>query len=319
MREPSLAPTPQGHDFDLSKQAETTGDAVIPVETKNEDIGADMTISAADYDPTQDMKSDREKRIKDMEAAHVDVRDVADGVGEPVQPAPAAKQQNDDDEWEEVEIEVDDEDDDVDMFAMFDDEGAEKKKKKITVRRLKNAGANGDRKQQEVVRKSGGGAGGGGAKNAAAVLQIVDNVDDTDGYYRITPGEILDDGRYQVTITLGKGMFSAVVKAKVLKAVDQERRQDVVGKEVAIKVIRSQESMYVGARVRESCGVVLIESGMWPVVKRQISSRSSTTRIQTTANISSVSSGRSSTAVICVSSPSRSGKQIEFDKKVSRS
>jgi serine/threonine-protein kinase PRP4 len=38
-------------------------------------------------------------------------------------------------------------------------------------------------------------------------------------------------------------MFSGVVKAKVLKAVDQERRQDVVGREVAIKVIRSQESM----------------------------------------------------------------------------
>ncbi|ORX34183.1 kinase-like domain-containing protein [Kockovaella imperatae] len=77
-----------------------------------------------------------------------------------------------------------------------------------------------------------------------AVLDVVDNVDDTDGYYRITPGEILDDGRYQVTITLGKGMFSAVVKAKVLKAVGQERRQDVVGREVAIKVIRSQEAMY---------------------------------------------------------------------------
>ncbi|EIW72735.1 hypothetical protein TREMEDRAFT_25323 [Tremella mesenterica DSM 1558] len=77
---------------------------------------------------------------------------------------------------------------------------------------------------------------------------MVDNVDDPEGYYRITPGEILDDGRYQVTINLGKGMFSSVVKAKVLKAVDQERRQDVVGREVAIKVIRSQESMYVAGR-----------------------------------------------------------------------
>jgi serine/threonine-protein kinase PRP4 len=186
-------------------------------------------ISAADYDPTQDMKNDRDKRIKDAEAAQVDVKEIADGVGEPVVPV---KQE---DEWEEVEIEVDDEDEELDMFAAFEDEGQAKKKKKITVRRLK-AGSNGvvdgDRKQ-EVVKKS----------NAAAALQVVDNVDDTDGYYRITPGEILDDGRYQITITLGKGMFSAVVKAKVLKAVGRERRQDVVGKEVAIKVIRSQESM----------------------------------------------------------------------------
>ena len=230
LKEPSLAPTPQGHDFDLSKHAGSSSNVPLPVETKNDKVGADMTISAADYDPTQDMKNDREKRIKDMEAAHVDVRDVADGVGEPIPVAVDPKKKED--EWEEVEIEVDDEDEDVDMFAIFEDEGKEKKKKKVTVRRLKAASANGDRKE-EIIRKP----------NAAAALQIVDNVDDTDGYYRITPGEILDDGRYQVTITLGKGMFSAVVKAKVLKAVDRERRQDVVGKEVAIKVIRSQESM----------------------------------------------------------------------------
>lgn len=230
LREPSLAPTPQGHDFDLTKNAETAGEAVVPAGNKQDAVGADMAISAADYDPTQDMKNDREKRIKDMEAAHVDAGAVADGVGEPVAVDPPAKQE---DEWEEVEIEVDDEDDEVDMFAVFEDEDKEKKKKKVTVRRLKTA-ANGDRKE-EIIRKP----------NAAAALQIVDNVDDTDGYYRITPGEILDDGRYQVTINLGKGMFSAVVKAKVLKAVDRERRQDVVGKEVAIKVIRSQESMSV--------------------------------------------------------------------------
>jgi len=167
------------------------------------------------------MKNDRDKRNKDTEAAQV-----ADGVGEPIIDATKPE-----DEWEEVEIEVDDEDEEMDMFAAFDDDAPAKKKKKITVRRLK-AGIDGDRKQ-EIVKKS----------NTAAALQVVDNVDDTDGYYRITPGEILDDGRYQVTITLGKGMFSAVVKAKILKAVDRERRQDVVGKEVAIKIIRSQESM----------------------------------------------------------------------------
>jgi serine/threonine-protein kinase PRP4 len=228
LHEPSLAPTPQGHDFDLAKAADSTTENLPPA-SRQDQVGADAMISAADYDPTQDMKNDRDKRIKDAEAAQVDVEAVADGVGEPVVPV---KQE---DEWEEVEIEVDDEDEELDMFAAFEDEGQAKKKKKITVRRLK-AGSNGvvdgDRKQ-EVVKKS----------NAAAALQVVDNVDDTDGYYRITPGEILDDGRYQITITLGKGMFSAVVKAKVLKAVGRERRQDVVGKEVAIKVIRSQESM----------------------------------------------------------------------------
>jgi serine/threonine-protein kinase PRP4 len=204
----------------LTKSANSNNETVPPA-AQHDQVGADAMISAADYDPTQDMKNDRDKRNKDTEAAQV-----ADGVGEPIIDATKPE-----DEWEEVEIEVDDEDEEMDMFAAFDDDAPLKKKKKITVRRLK-AGIDGDRKQ-EIVKKS----------NTAAALQVVDNVDDTDGYYRITPGEILDDGRYQVTITLGKGMFSAVVKAKILKAVDRERRQDVVGKEVAIKIIRSQESM----------------------------------------------------------------------------
>jgi serine/threonine-protein kinase PRP4 len=75
---------------------------------------------------------------------------------------------------------------------------------------------------------------------ALQVSHLVDNYDDAEGYYRITPGELLDSARYQVTTNLGKGMFSAVVKAKVIKAVDAD---EVLGQEVAIKVIRSQESM----------------------------------------------------------------------------
>ncbi len=141
-----------------------------------------------------------------------------------IKPPPPAE-----DEWEEVEIEVDDEDDDMDMFAAFGDDEPVKKKRKIKVRR---------RKDGTTVE----------APQVKAVLDVVDNVDDTEGYYRITPGEILDDGRYQVTVTLGKGMFSAVVKAKVLKAVAGERAADVVGREVAIKLMRSQESMYVAGR-----------------------------------------------------------------------
>lgn len=211
LREPSLANTPMGHDFDLTKHVETAGDAVIPSEIRGE--GA--AISAADYDPTRDKKDDEEKRRKDAEAG--------EHVAEPAKQEPVPVE----DEYEEVEIEEDDEDDDVDMFAAFGDEDQPKKKRKVMVRRKKNGGG-----EEQLVKPK-----------VASVLDVVDNVDDTDGYYRITPGEILDDGRYQVTISLGKGMFSGVVKAKVLKAVDQERRQDVVGKEVAIKVIRSQESM----------------------------------------------------------------------------
>lgn len=67
----------------------------------------------------------------------------------------------------------------------------------------------------------------------------VDAAADPEGYYQIILGEALDNGRYQVFSTLGKGMFSAVVRARIVSG-----EKDEIGKEVAIKIIRSQESMY---------------------------------------------------------------------------
>jgi serine/threonine-protein kinase PRP4 len=59
--------------------------------------------------------------------------------------------------------------------------------------------------------------------------------DDPEGYYQIILGELLDNGKYQVFSILGKGMFSAVVRARVM--------DENPNREVAIKIIRSQESM----------------------------------------------------------------------------
>ncbi|KAI1314527.1 U4/U6 small nuclear ribonucleoprotein prp4 [Mortierella claussenii] len=63
---------------------------------------------------------------------------------------------------------------------------------------------------------------------------LVDNWDDAEGYYRFGHGELLD-GRYLVTSVLGKGVFSSVVKARDTKEGDAE---------VAIKILRSNETMY---------------------------------------------------------------------------
>jgi serine/threonine-protein kinase PRP4 len=80
--------------------------------------------------------------------------------------------------------------------------------------------------------------------NALSLFQVInrqadtsDSFSDSEGYYRIILGELLDDGRYHVHANLGRGMFSSVVRAQDVK--------EGKGREVAIKVIRNQESMYV--------------------------------------------------------------------------
>ena len=65
-------------------------------------------------------------------------------------------------------------------------------------------------------------------------MSMLDDWDDDQGYYKVILGELLE-GRYHVQSNLGKGMFSGVVRA-----MDQRTK-----KLVAIKLIRSNETMYV--------------------------------------------------------------------------
>jgi serine/threonine-protein kinase PRP4 len=97
-------------------------------------------------------------------------------------------------------------------------------------------------------------------KKAAPTLitTTLDSASDHESHYQVILGEQLDGGRYQVFSSLGKGMFANVVRARVLQ--DAE-----TGKEVAIKIIRSQESMFVHFRymillsmLKQHPGIVLI-------------------------------------------------------------
>ena len=73
----------------------------------------------------------------------------------------------------------------------------------------------------------------------ALIASTLDSAADSEGYYSVILGEQLDGGRYQVFSSLGKGMFANVVRARVLAPESNETS----GREVAIKIVRCQESM----------------------------------------------------------------------------
>lgn len=120
---------------------------------------------------------------------------------------------DDESDYEEVDMDDDDDDDDdvYDIFALGDSD--EPKRKKVRVE-----------KKRAIVKES------------EVPATLPDNWDDAEGYYRISLGDkIGEGGRYHVFANLGRGMFSDVVRAR-----DMQENE----KEVAIKLIRSQESMY---------------------------------------------------------------------------
>jgi serine/threonine-protein kinase PRP4 len=160
--------------------------------------------SAADYDPTADMKED--ERRDEMRHGNVGLH------GEPRRPsqdeiaAPVPEKKED-----EGAKKVDEDDDDFDMFAEdFADKFAAP------------AAAQPDAAQEARAPQAGGGG---------AILEG----DDKEGYYKIRPGELLD-GRYQVSTTLGRGMFSGVARA-----VDITTKKDV-----AIKIMRNNDALRKG-------------------------------------------------------------------------
>jgi serine/threonine-protein kinase PRP4 len=82
------------------------------------------------------------------------------------------------------------------------------------------------------------------APAAGARKGLLDNYDDAEGYYNFQVGELIGEPggpQYEVYATHGKGVFSSVLRAR-----DLSRRDHDTGAipEVAIKVIRANETMY---------------------------------------------------------------------------
>ncbi|KAJ3495976.1 hypothetical protein NLG97_g3009 [Lecanicillium saksenae] len=147
--------------------------------------------SAADYDPTVDMKKDEER--EELRQGHA-----VNGMQAEADKSNGEKDSKDADA---------DDDDDFDMFA--DDFDEDKYATKPTQGDDDAAGE----------------AGKGGILEG----------DDKDGYYKMRVGEVLN-GRYQIQSTLGRGMFSGVVRA-----LDMTTKMPV-----AIKIIRNNDALRKG-------------------------------------------------------------------------
>jgi serine/threonine-protein kinase PRP4 len=144
----------------------------------SQEVQVDDEPSAADYDPTSDMKEDRARH--DQMLHHNDapvtehggdmdtIDESRDLIGDDVK----AKK-------DEFDMFADDDEDDDDMFAPATTAKAKSNQK---------------------------------SKAKELDASLLDNWDDPDGYYRVILGELLD-GRYHVQANLGKGVFSSVVRA----------------------------------------------------------------------------------------------------------
>ncbi|OKL62657.1 hypothetical protein UA08_01634 [Talaromyces atroroseus] len=168
--------------------------------------------SAADYDPTQDMREERqrhEQRHDEIPAtAYDETKTTKQAVIIP-EAQPKAPATDTFDMFAE-------EDDDDDMFAPEPEEQPQQ------------AGAKAVSKAQELD------------------MTMLDNWDDPEGYYNVRLGELIN-GRYHIHQNLGKGMFSSVVRATDSKtgkyvAIKIIRRNDTMRK-AGLKEIQILEQL----------------------------------------------------------------------------
>ncbi|KAL4772195.1 kinase-like domain-containing protein [Aspergillus nidulans var. acristatus] len=171
------AATPDGSsfpDFSIGKDLDLVKDGAMDGADKDEP-------SAADYDPTIDMKAERERhggQSNDVSAASYDeTKTTKQDVllpDAPSQPEPEAK-------------------DSFDIFAEDDDDMFAEDTEETSQPAHASAIAVPQARELDV--------------------SMMDNWDDPEGYYNLRIGELID-GRYHVQQNLGKGMFSSVVRAK---------------------------------------------------------------------------------------------------------
>jgi serine/threonine-protein kinase PRP4 len=202
---PASAPSPGSNMNDRSSPEEldiVNDDDLINTHGKPGGGTDEDGPSAADYDPTHDMREDG--RRDELRNGNVGLHGaVVEDADEDRVPVPQSNQNKPADQVD------DDDDDDFNMFSEdFDLD-------RYAVVKSSNPGT-----EEAQVDAAGG---------------LLDG-QDKDGYYKPRPGELLN-GRYKVQSSLGKGMFSGVVRA-----VDMLNSNKLV----AIKMMRKNDALRKG-------------------------------------------------------------------------
>lgn len=156
--------------------------------------------SAADYDPMQDMLDDRDRAAKKNQTAELSSDAYQETDPKVLSTLPAEKV-----------APVKKQKKELDMFASDDE----------------------DEDAEAVVEDST------GAKGTVLDEKLLDNWDDPEGYYKLISNELVNNGRYRMIRTLGRGVFANVAQAEDQSA-DTE---DLSRRVVAVKMIRRNELM----------------------------------------------------------------------------
>lgn len=224
--------------------------------TEDDDIDDDekrMKILLGEIDPE---KEEEEREAKEMEARRKRRREIMESMKKSEEKTTKEKNEGESIEMEETvtikKKNIPDAPVDAPASAKEEEEETRQKKKKMKKEKDmfdsdsedmfgesdeeeengSDANAGENAKMSTTQQKAAAGGTGGAHENNSLALK--DNWDDVEGYYRAKLGELLDDGRYEVTETnFGKGVFSSVLKAKDLKS----------SSFVAIKIIRNNETM----------------------------------------------------------------------------
>lgn len=152
--------------------------------------------SASDYDPTQDMLDDQRRAQHKSQATELSASAYDETNPEMLSTLPAEK--SDPAKAKKKEL---------DMFAFSDDEDEQ---------------ADNEELQQP-------------AKGTVLDAKLLDNWDDSEGYYKLISNELVNAGRYRMVKNLGRGVFANVAQAEDVRG--------NVGQLVAIKIIRRNDAM----------------------------------------------------------------------------